>query len=99
MSVPAVVFHVELPFVAVRFNAAAAVRLRSPAEVDHVEVAPPVSVSAAAEVNDEAAVGVRLTAPAPGAVKFPEVRVKAMAVEEAVVMVAPALYAVCKVGV
>jgi hypothetical protein len=44
-------------------------------------------------VNDEAPVGVRLTEPAPVAVKLPEVRVKAMSCEDEVVMVWPLLYA------
>ena len=54
------------------------------------KVAPPVKVRAPAEVNDEAPVGVRLTLPAPEAVKFPEVRVKAIGLPE-VVIEAPAL--------
>ena len=63
----------------------------APAVVDHVEAAPPVSVRAPPEVKDEAPVGVKLTEPAPAAVKLPEVRVKAISVELAVVMVAPLL--------
>ncbi len=83
----------EVPQVA----AADEVMVRAPEEVDQMEAAPPVKVSAPPEVKEDAEVGVRLTAPAPDAVKFPEVRVKAMSVEEAVVMVAPPLYAFYKV--
>ena len=68
---------------------------KAPEEVPHVEAAPAVNVSAPAEVNCDAAVGVRLTAPAPVALKFPEVRVKRIGVVLAVVMLFPALYASC----
>ena len=71
--------------------AAAEVRVSAPVEVDQVEAAPPVRVRAPEEVKEDAPVGVRLTEPAPLAVKFPEVRVKAMLVELAVVIVAPPL--------
>ena len=74
-----------------RLRAAAESTVKAPAEVDQVEAAPPVKVRAAPEVKDEAEVGVKLTAPAPEAVKFPEVRVKAIGVDEAVVIVGPAL--------
>jgi hypothetical protein len=50
-----------------------------------------VRVRAAPEVKLLAPVGVRFTEPAPEAVKLPEVRVKAMSVEVAVVMLAPLL--------
>jgi hypothetical protein len=81
----------EVAFVVPRLRAAAESTVKAPAEVDQVEAAPAVKVRAPAEVKEEAPVGVRLTEPAPEAVKFPEVRVKAIGVDEAVVMVAPAL--------
>jgi len=81
----------EVAFVAPRLRAVAASSVSAPEEVDQVEAAPPVSVRAAPEVKDEAPVGVRLTLPAPVAVKFPEVRVKAMSCAAEVVMVWPAL--------
>jgi len=65
VSVPTVVFQVELPFVAVRLSALAPVRLRSPVEVDQVEVAPPVRVRAFPVVmKDDAAPEAIVTAPA-----------------------------------
>jgi hypothetical protein len=48
-------------------------------------------VKAAPEVNCEAPVGVKLTEPAPETLKLPEVKVKAIFVGPAVVMVAPPL--------
>jgi hypothetical protein len=80
----------EVAFVVPRLRAAAESTVKAPAEVDQVEAAPPVSVRAAAEVKEEAPVGVRLTEPAPEAVKFPEASVKAIAFPE-VVIVAPLL--------
>jgi len=71
-------------------------KFKSPALVPQVEAAPPVKVNAPPEVKEEALVGVRLTLPAPEAVKLPEASVKAMFVEPDVVMVAPPLYAFCK---
>ena len=82
---------VKAPAAVDQVVAAAEVSVRAPAEVDQVEAAPPVKVRAAPEVNCEAEVGVKLTAPAPVALKFPEVRVKAIGVELAVVIVAPPL--------
>ena len=67
------------------------VRVNKPVLVDQVEAAPPVKVKAPAEVKLEAPVGVKFTLPAPEAVKLPEVKVKAIGVELAVVMVLPAL--------
>jgi hypothetical protein len=84
---------VKAPAAVDQVAAAAEVMVKAPVEVLHVEAAPPVKVRAAPEVNCEAAVGVRLTAPVPVTLKFPEVRVKAIGVDEAVVIVAPALYA------
>jgi len=81
----------EVAFAVPRLRAAAESTVSAPALVDQVEAAPPVNVSAAPEVKDEAPVGVRLTLPAPVAVKFPEVRVKAMSWLEEVVMVWPLL--------
>ena len=69
------------------------VRVEAVPVVDQVEAAPPVNVSAPAEVKEDAPVGVRLTEPAPEAVKFPEVRVKAMSWVPEVTMVCPLLYA------
>ncbi len=80
----------EVALVVPRLSAAAESKVRAPEVVDQVEAAPAVKVRAAPEVKEEAEVGVRLTAPAPEAVKFPEVRVKAMAFPE-VVMVEPPL--------
>jgi len=80
----------EVAFVVPRFKAAAESTVKAPAEVDQVEAAPPVRVSAPPEVKDEAAVGVRRTAPAPLAVKFPEVRTKAT-FAPVVVIVGPAV--------
>jgi hypothetical protein len=82
---------VKAPTAVLQVAAAAEVMVKAPVLVDQVEAAPPVKVRAPAEVKEEAPVGVRLTEPAPEAVKFPEVRVKAMSVAPAVVMVAPAL--------
>jgi hypothetical protein len=89
--VPALPNKTAVAFTVPRLSAVAESSVSAPAEVDHVEAAPPVKVSAPAEVNDEAPVGVRLTLPAPAAVKFPEVRVKAMSREEEVVIVWPLL--------
>jgi len=89
---------VKAPAAVDQVAAAAEVKVRAPVEVDQVEAAPAVKVRAPADVNEEAPVGVRFTEPAPEAVKFPEVRVKAMSVVPAVVIVAPALYADCKVA-
>ena len=61
----------------IKFPAPPVAIVRSPAVVPHDEVAPAVSVSAPLEVNDEAPVGVRLTLPAPLAVKFPAARARA----------------------
>ena len=82
---PVLETETEVAFVVPRLRAAAASTVRLPAEVDQVEAAPPVKVSAE--------LGVKLTEPAPVAVKFPEVRVKAMSWDDEVVMVAPLLYA------
>jgi len=82
---------VRLPAAVDQVAAAADVIVSAPVEVDQVEAAPPVKVRAAPEVKDEAPVGVRFTLPAPVTLKFPEVRVKAIGVELAVVIVAPAL--------
>ena len=70
---------------------------KAPEVVDHVDAAPPVSVSAPPDVNCEAEVGVRLTAPAPLTLKLPEVSVNVIGVEEAVVRVEPFVYACCNV--
>ena len=86
----------EVALAVPRLRAAAESMVSAPAEVDQVEAAPAVRVKAPPEVNEDAPVGVRLTEPAPLAVKLPEVRVKAMLVEDAVVIVAPPLYAFCK---
>ena len=82
---------VRAPADVLQVAAAAEVRVKAPEVVLQVEAAPPVKVRAAPEVNCEAEVGVKLTAPAPVALKFPEVRLKAIGVELAVVIVAPAL--------
>ncbi len=89
--VPFFPMETEVALVVPRLRAAAESTVRLPDEVDQVEAAPAVKVSAPPDVNCEAEVGVRLTAPAPETLKFPEVRVKAIAVEPAVVMVAPLL--------
>ena len=81
----------EVALVVPRLSAAAASTVRLPAEVDQTEAAPPVKVRALPEVKEDAPVGVRFTLPAPVAVKFPEVRVKAMSWDDEVVMVWPAL--------
>jgi len=87
----------EVAFVVPRLSAAAASTVKAPTVVDQIEAAPAVNVRAPPEVKDEAEVGVKFTAPAPVAVKLPEVRVKAIAFPE-VVMVAPPLYADWRVG-
>ena len=69
----------------------AACRFKFPKVVPQVEVAPPVKVRAPPEVKEEAEVGVKLTAPAPEAVKFPEVKIKDKSVELAVVITPPLL--------
>jgi len=89
----------EVALAVPRLRAAAESMVSAPAEVDQVEAAPAVRVKAPPEVKEDAPVGVRLTLPAPEAVKFPEVRVKAMLVAPEVVIAAPLLYAVCKVTV
>ena len=63
----------------------------APAVVPQFEAAPPVSVRLPAEVNDEAPVGVRLTDPAPVALKFPAASVKRIAFPLEVVIVPPLL--------
>ena len=73
--IPAFPIETEVAFVVPKFKAAAESTVKAPAVVDHVEAAPPVKVKAPPDVKLEALVGVRLTAPAPEAVKFPEVKV------------------------
>ena len=68
-----------------------ACNVRSPVVVDHVEAEPAVKVKAPPDVKLEAPVGVRRTDPAPLAVKFPEVRVRAILVEPDVVIPPPLL--------
>src|SRR5688572_22202129 len=58
-----------------RLRAAAESSVRSPEEVDQVEAAPAVKVSAPPEVNCDAPKGVKLTEPAPSTLKFPEASV------------------------
>jgi len=88
---PVLEIEIEVAFTVPRLRAVAASSVSAPEEVDQVEAAPAVRVRAAAEVKDEAPVGVRFTEPAPVAVKLPEVRVKAMSWLEEVVMVWPLL--------
>ena len=54
IKVPAVVFQVEAPLVAVRLREVAPVNCKAPPEVDQVEAAPAVKVRAAPVVKDEA---------------------------------------------
>ena len=54
IRVPAVVFQVEAPLVAVKLREVAPVNCKAPPEVDQVEAAPAVKVRAAPVVKDEA---------------------------------------------
>ena len=72
-----------------KFKLAAESTVKLPAVVDNVEAAPPVSVNEPPEVNEDAPDGVKLTEPAPAAVKLPEAKFNAISAEPAVIIVAP----------
>ena len=82
---------VRFPAAVPQVAAAAEVRVSAPAVVDRVEAAPPVNVRLPPEVNCDDPVGVRLTDPAPVALKFPEASVKRIAFPLEVVIVPPLL--------
>lgn len=73
--IPVLPKETDVALVVPRFNAAAESTVKAPVVVFQVEAAPAVNVKAPLEVKLDAPVGVKLTDPAPDAVKLPDVNV------------------------